>query len=91
MLFLNGLPRLHHPVFNVPGFERASQDRFFLCIEAIDPRFDREATAHFLAGLNPLGAIIEVPSEPPTDLSSDAPNGLHGVPASVVPQKADAP
>jgi hypothetical protein len=53
MLFLNGLPCLHHPVFNMPGFVRATQDRFFLCIEADDPRFDREGTRQFLAALGP--------------------------------------
>ena len=40
MLALNRLPRLHHPVFGAPHFDRASQDRFFLCVEAADPLFD---------------------------------------------------
>ncbi len=60
MFFLNGLPRPHHPVFNVPRFVHASQDRFFLCIEATDPRFDRERTAQFLIGLRP-NDVAEVP------------------------------
>ncbi len=53
MLALNGFPRLHHPIFNAPRFELATQDKFFLCIEAVDPKFDREVTAQFLSGLGP--------------------------------------
>jgi hypothetical protein len=53
MLGLNGLPRPHHPIFNAPHFERASQDRFFLCIEARDGMFDRERTEEFLLNLGP--------------------------------------
>ncbi len=64
MLFLNGLPHPHHPLFNVPRFARSSQDRFFLCIEADDPQFDRRATAEFLATLQPCGEVVEVPQEP---------------------------
>ena len=52
MLGLNGLPMPYHPVFNVERFAaHASQDRFFLAIEATDAKFDRAATRTFLQGL----------------------------------------
>ena len=55
MLALNGLPRPNHPVFNVPEFALASTNRFFLAIEAADPRFDARQTREFLEGLGPKG------------------------------------
>lgn len=54
------LPRPHHPAFHVPGFERATVDRFFLCIESGDPRFTRESARRFLETFDPV-KIMEVP------------------------------
>jgi hypothetical protein len=55
MLALNGLPKPYHPLFNVPAFKRASQDRFFLCIMRKDKRFDVTNTRRFLERTGPVG------------------------------------
>ncbi len=59
MLALNGLPHPHHPLFNVERFALASRERFFLCIEAADTKFDRAKTKEFLGNFKPSG-IYEV-------------------------------
>jgi len=51
MLGMNGLPWLHHPLFSSERFRRASDDRFFISIDARDPRFYRSKTEHFLKSL----------------------------------------
>jgi hypothetical protein len=60
MLAMNGLPRPHHPLFAIPSFDRATQDRFFVCILSTDPKYDLVATREFLQGLGPV-EVLDVP------------------------------
>jgi hypothetical protein len=50
MLGLNKLPQFYHPLFNVARFARVTDDRFFIAIEASDPKFDAEKTRKLLEG-----------------------------------------
>jgi hypothetical protein len=59
VLALNGLPMPYHPVFNVDRFELASRNRFFLCIESADPKFDPDRTRKFLESVGSQG-VYEV-------------------------------
>lgn len=58
---MNGLPRPHHPAFNSKAFERATDDKFFILVEATDPRFDLEKTKALLQG---AGATLVEELEP---------------------------
>ena len=51
MLIINRLPKLYHPLFGTPRFGLASEDRFFLYIDASDPKFDDERTRTYLGSL----------------------------------------
>jgi hypothetical protein len=61
MLHLNGLPRHHHPVFESDRFRLASDDRFFISIEAEDPKFDVVAARVLLEDAH--AAHVEVVEE----------------------------
>jgi hypothetical protein len=60
MIALNGLPQLYHPLFNAPNFrDGATTDKFFLCLEAHDPRFSPIETRAFLEQFSPV-SVVEV-------------------------------
>ena len=48
MLFLNRLPRWYHPLFNSDRFKNVTHDKFYLCIESTDPKFDDAQTRKLL-------------------------------------------
>lgn len=51
MLGLNRLPRHYNPLFKSRRFRRVTSDRFFVVIDAADPKFDREGTEQMLLEL----------------------------------------
>jgi hypothetical protein len=60
MLVVNGLPALYHPLFNAPNFcDGASTDKFFLCLEARDPKFDLAEAKKYLEDFHPV-SVVEV-------------------------------
>jgi len=60
MIALNGLPQLYHPVFNAPNFRSgATTDKFFLCLEAADPKFSVTETRAFLEQFSAV-SVVEV-------------------------------
>ena len=84
MLILNGFPKPYHSIFNTPNFERATLDKFFLCIEARDPKFDVEATGQFLRG---LGADVVSEVEPLT-MATNTPRTQTGMRRISLPSAA---
>ncbi len=56
---MNGLPRLHHPLLANDRFRRVTDDRFYIVIEARDPKFFRSRTEAFLGSIGAV-AVEEV-------------------------------
>jgi hypothetical protein len=60
MLALNGLPALYHPLFNASNFrDGATTDKFFLCLEALDPKFNLAEARDYLMTFQPV-SVVEV-------------------------------
>jgi len=61
LLAASRLPRLYHPIFNAAEFERASRDRFVLCVEARDPSFEPTMIRRVFERYG-AESIVEVPA-----------------------------
>jgi len=77
MLHLNRLPRHHHPVFESETFRSATDDKFFVSIEAEDPKFDVAETKALLEGTHAVSVeLVEEPVEE-EHASEHADEGYH--------------
>lgn len=59
MLMGNGLPQLHHPLFDAPGFDLATRNRFFLCVRIRTDDVDSNTLQQQLAELAAV-SVVEV-------------------------------
>ncbi|QDU66270.1 quinol:electron acceptor oxidoreductase subunit ActD [Engelhardtia mirabilis] len=75
MLAMNGLPQWFHPLFRRNNFERMTDDRFGIVVEASDPKFNRQQVELLLA--NAGGANVEAIFEPAK--RAPLPVVIHGV------------
>jgi Protein of unknown function (DUF3341) len=65
MFALNGLPKPYNPIFYARDFDRASLDRYFLCIEAKDALFNEKDVTEFLRSLKPEDvSTVVIPENP---------------------------
>lgn len=58
MFHMNRLPRHHHPIFESERFKTFSDDRFFLSVEAEDPKFRLDKTKELLDGTHPVAVEL---------------------------------
>ena len=63
MLAFNGLPKPHQPIMNAASMARASSDRFILCVEASDPRYQEDEVENLMKSLNPISVERVMTSE----------------------------
>lgn len=80
MLALNGLPKFSNPIFTDPGFDRATDDKFFLYIDSADPRFNHKGVARLLTDAGGAN-LVDVYED---DTSTQSPKWLWIVLGSVI-------
>lgn len=78
MLALNLLPRWNHPMFNWERFGKATDDGFFMAVEASDARFSETETRDFLQGIGAanITLIYDEPFEETALAPAPLPAGL---------------
>lgn len=65
MLIFNRLPMWNHPLLRKDRFLRCSDDRFMICIEAADEKFDQDKTRHLLEAAGGMNVdLVEEEPEP---------------------------